>query len=122
MRTHGNGTIDPYPLIPGEAAKILRITEPMFLWIKDSYKRFRRSLMGRPAKRSSRHEPLRRAPSSPEKPKTLKRYFSTYEPTNAIYTNTSDFRRWCRVTEWFNKFAHGAENKQKTFNLKKMDT
>jgi len=49
--------------------------------------------------------------------KDFTRHCQDYEPTNAIYTNTSDYRRWCRVTEWFSHFGPDAENYQRTLGI-----
>ena len=117
----GNDTIDPYPLIPKEATKILCVTQQTFLWIEKSYRMFRLGI--RPAKRSSNTERLRRPFSAPGRPSPTKYRFLTYEPSNAIYTNSSDYRRWCRVTEWFNQFSPDSEkNERKIFDQIKMDT
>lgn len=37
-----------------------------------------------------------------------------YEPTSAIYVNECDYRRWCRVNEWFAEFGPEAEKSEKT--------
>ena len=76
----------------------------------------------RPAKRSLNTKSLRKPFSAPKRPSPEKRHFLTYEPSNAIYTNTSDYRRWCRVTEWFNQFGPDAENRERPMNPIKMDT
>jgi hypothetical protein len=36
-----------------------------------------------------------------------------YEPTNAIYVNECDYRRWCRVNEWFAEFGPDAEKSER---------
>jgi hypothetical protein len=51
------------------------------------------------------------------------KYFLPYEPSNAIAVNECDYRRWCRVTEWFNRFAQLAINYEKNYiDQIKMDT
>ncbi|MCK5081708.1 MAG: hypothetical protein KAR31_02275, partial [Candidatus Omnitrophica bacterium] len=117
----GNDTIDPYPLIPREAAKILCVTQQTFLWIEKSYQTFHRGMQS--AKKALNTKRLRQPFSSPGRPSPTKHHFLTYEPSNAIYTNSSDYRRWCRVTEWFNQFGPDAEkNERKILDQIKMDT
>jgi hypothetical protein len=36
-----------------------------------------------------------------------------YEPTNAIYVNECDYRRWCRVNEWFAEFGSEPEKSER---------
>lgn len=36
-------------------------------------------------------------------------HFSAYEPSTAITVNECDYRRWCRVAEWFNQYGPDAE-------------
>ncbi len=46
-----------------------------------------------------------------------------YEPTNAIYCNNSDWRRWVRVKEWFNEYSSDAKTFERFFiDQIKMDT
>ncbi len=115
----GNDTIDPYPLlIPGEAAKILCVTQNVFLQIQVSYRAFCRCLLGRQTKKSFNTEPsrgqnsgLKVAPQtiSPKSgPTASAKFFRDFEPSNTIYLQYSDIRRWRRVNEWFNQYAHEA--------------
>lgn len=120
---NGNDTIDPYPLVPVEAKKILIVKENRFKELQHLYKAFFQGLRGRCAKRS----PLRKAARQPfRKPKASrqgKRHFSVYEPSNAIAVNECDYRRWCRVTEWFYQFSQQALNFERNYiNQIKMDT
>ena len=111
----GNDTIDPYPLIPAGAEKILCITHETYTAICLAYKAFRafikrpiaKDIVKPPKKTASRKIILR-----------TKRSYD-YEPSNAIHTNTCEYRRWCRVTEWFNQFG---ENQYITVDSIKMDT
>jgi len=43
-------------------------------------------------------------------------FFRDYEPSNTIYLQYSAIRRWRRVNEWFNQYAHEAQEQifQKT--------
>jgi hypothetical protein len=43
-----------------------------------------------------------------------KTHFSAYEPSNAIAVNECDYRRWCRVKEWFAEFGPEAEKFERT--------
>jgi len=56
------------------------------------------------------HGPLIKGSSKNKEPKQQKRQYLTYTPSNAIHTNTSDFRRWCRVAEWFKAYGPEAKN------------
>jgi hypothetical protein len=101
----GNDTIDPYPLIPGEVTKILCITSKTYAEISQAYRAFR-SFIKRPAPRKAAE------PGYQPKPKSTvlaANHQRDYEPTNAIYCNDSDWRRWVRVKEWFNEYGPDAE-------------
>jgi hypothetical protein len=114
LNISGNDTIDPYPLIPGEAKKILIVKNDIFEELRDRYKSFCLGLAGRPAKRSS----IIRAPGRrflrPQAPLPEKTHFLAYEPSNAIAVNECDYRRWCRVNEWFAEFGPEAEKFERT--------
>jgi len=43
-----------------------------------------------------------------------KTHFLAYEPSNAIAVNECDYRRWCRVNEWFAEFGPEAEKFERT--------
>jgi len=119
----GNDTIDPYPLISKEAKRILCITDSTFQKICAKFQAFCRGLAGRPKARSCHLEANKRHFSAPQQPDTDKRHFSDYEPTNAIYFNECDYRRWCRVSEWFKEFGPDAEKNTNNYvDLIKMDT
>lgn len=99
---HGNDTIDPYPLIPVEAKKILCITQSTYLNIYQAYQAFRESIktvvQALPALKTMAptiHQPI------------TYEYTRDYQPSNAIYVNECDYRRWCRVSEWFNTYGQG---------------
>jgi hypothetical protein len=118
IRLVGNDTIDPYPLIPEKAEKILRITAAISLKINRSFKDFRAFIQGPVCCEKASLRPQR------SKLALLKeRYQRDYEPTNAIYVNECDFRRWCRVGEWFKEFGPDAQKTTiKSLDLIKMDT
>jgi len=105
----GNDTIDPYPLIPGEAAKILCITPNTYAEIYRAFSSFR-SFIKKPivqrAVQFQRHQESKSRVLEANGP-------SDYEPTNAIYVNECDYRRWCRVNEWFAEFGPEAEKSQR---------
>ena len=42
------------------------------------------------------------------------KYQRNYEPTPAIYFNECDYRRWCRVNEWFAEFGPEVEKSERT--------
>ena len=105
----GNDTIDPYPLIPAEAMKILCITDEAFKNIKEAYQAFCQGLRGRLPKRSLNPSPIRESLLVQKQPVLKKKHFSDYEPSKAIYLNECDYRRWCRVSEWFNQYGSDSE-------------
>ena len=98
----GNDTIDPYPLIPVEAKKILCITQETFLNICQAYQAFRESI--KPVILS---KPVVKSIASTTSQTINYEYTRDYEPSNAIQVNECDFRRWCRVSEWFNTYGQG---------------
>ena len=111
---NGNDTIDPYPLIPRGATKILCITQATFTKIQKAYRSFFQGIPVRPTKKSLIIRATGgRVPAS-EEPEPAKERFLTYEPTNAIYLNECDYRRWCRVNEWFAEFGPEAEKSERT--------
>ena len=105
LKFSGNDTIDPYPLIPRETAKILCITLKTFTEISQSFNAFRKFI--KPAVPQKCIEP--KYPSEPKNNILEVNYQSDYEPTNAIYVNECNFRRWVRVKEWFNQFSPDAQ-------------
>ena len=120
---HGNDTIDPYPLIPGEANKILIVNNDIFEELRVQYKAFSHGLRGRPAKRSSNLGETRWHSLRQKMPSVKKTHFLPYEPSPAIVVNECDYRRWCRVIEWFKEFGPDAEKFERTaFIPIKMDT
>ncbi len=119
----GNDTIDPYPLIPGEAKKILIVKKDIFQELRERYKAFCRSLIVQPVNRSSNRERNKRHFSARNPLKIRPRHLLAYQPSNAIATNECDYRRWCRVKEWFNQFGPEAEQfERQILHSIKMDT
>ena len=110
----GNDTIDPYPLIPGEAKKILIVRKDIFEELRDRYKTFCRGLTGRSIRRSSNIKAPRGRFLRPKTLTPRKTRFLTYEPSSAIALNECDYRRWCRVNEWFAEFGPEAEKFERT--------
>ena len=110
----GNDTIDPYPLIPVEAKKILIVRKDIFGELQVQYSAFFQALRGRLHQRSSNIKAPRRHFSRPQAPLPEKTHFSTYQPSNAIAVNECDYRRWCRVNEWFAEFGPDAEKFERT--------
>ena len=118
---HGNDTIDCYPPETLEIKKILVVSEKIFKAIQNNFNLFSRGLTGRPvaqslnlgADRGQIFEPKSPAQTFISKfsPTQSPEYFRDYQPSNAIYTNYSDQRRWMRVKEWFSQYAQGAEEK-----------
>ena len=118
----GNDTIDCYPLGRGEIKEILVVSEQKFKKIQKEFRSFLKGVQVRFDARSSllganKEEIFR--PQRPSKAITPEfssenrtRRFRSYEPTNAIYCNISDYRRWMRVKEWFDQYGPEAE-KQK---------
>jgi hypothetical protein len=101
---HGNDTIDPYPLISKEAAKILIIKKDIFEKLRNRYQTFYRSIAGRYVKRYLPVKAHNACFSKPKRTSTGNNRSSTYNPSNAIAVNECDYRRWCRVKEWFAEF------------------
>jgi hypothetical protein len=107
-KASGNDTIDPYPLFPGEARKILIIKKNIFEELRRLYKTFCRSLEPQTAKRplpASRHAKRHVEECRPP----VSEHVRPYEPSNAIAINECNYRRWCRVNEWFAEFGPDAE-------------
>ena len=118
----GNDTIDCYPLGKEGIKKISVVSEEKFKEIEKDFQTFFKGLDGRLRKRSSLLGANKGQILKPQRasegitPKfnsqDLTRNFLTYEPTNAIYCNTSGRRRWIRVQEWFAQYGQEVE-KQK---------
>lgn len=106
---YGNDTIDPYPLIPAEAVKILCITDAIFQALKQQYQAFRQHLVGRPPRKSFNIGQIQKKFLRQNLSNRQPDQFSVYEPSRAIAVNECDYRRWCRVKEWFNQFGTDAE-------------
>jgi len=98
----GNDTIDPYPLIPAGLNKILCITHDTYTVISLAYQAFRDSI--------KKPVPLEIVKPVQELRITLpeSRYQRDYEPSLAIQVNECEYRRWCRVKEWFNTYGQGS--------------
>ena len=110
----GNDTIDPYPLIPREAKKILIVQNNIFEELQNRYQAFFQGLRGRLAPRSSNIKAPRRHFSRPQAPLPERTHSLAYKPSNAIAVNECDYRRWCRVNEWFAEFGPDAEKLERT--------
>ena len=109
----GNDTIDPSPLIPGEAAKILCITPETFTEISQAFNAFLGFLKGHKSRDVFRPKRL----SAPKEALPEDTYQRDYEPTNAIYVNECDYRRWCRVNEWFAEFGPEDQKSERTLRI-----
>ena len=115
----GNDTIDCYPLGEGGIRKILVVSEQKFQELEKEFQSFFQGVRGRLAARSSLPGANRegncrlKPPAETFAPKFAATenpgHFRDYEPSNAIYLNTCEWRRWVRVKEWFNQYAQGAE-------------
>ncbi|MBI3618133.1 MAG: hypothetical protein HY210_07965 [Candidatus Omnitrophica bacterium] len=110
----GNDTIDPYPLIPGEAKKILIVKKDIFEELRRRYEIFCRGLAKRTAKRALNVKPRQKRPPQGYGSDVIREHFKAYEPSNAIAVNECDYRRWCRVNEWFAEFGPDAEKFERT--------
>ena len=127
FRNYGNDTIDCYPLLEGGIKKILIVGEEKFKELRKDFQAFLQGLRGGRPQRSSlsratrgqvlrSQQPLVTSDSKIESKGLLRRY-QDYEPTNAIYVNECDYRRWCRVAEWFNQFNPDAEIFQRPLSM-----
>ena len=112
----GNDTIDCYPLCCGEVKKILCVSEQTFKEIRKDFGVFSRGIKGQPSQRSLNIEPPRGQILGSKVPlqafsQKLNQTKSTgyFEPSNTIYLQYSDIRRWRRVNEWFRQYAHEVE-------------
>lgn len=123
VRRIGNDTIDPYPLMPKTTEKILIVRKDIFEELQVQYKAFLKGLRGHPVKRSPLRKATRERILKPKAAISEKKHFRAYEPSNAIGVNECDYRRWCRVTEWFYQFSQQAINFEKNYvNQIKVDT
>ena len=113
----GNDTIDHYPLEHcGENSKILCVSEKTFKEILKDSEVFFKGINAQLNPRSFGVEPsrgqnlgLKVAPQtiSPKSaPTAHAEYFRDYEPSNIVYLQYSDIRRWRRVSEWYKQYAH----------------
>ena len=119
----GNDTIDCYPLGTGEIKKILAVSEQKFKKIQKEFQSFLKGVRGRFDARSSPLEANKGEFLKPQRPseaiiercvvQDMSKRFRNYAPTNAIYCNTSDYRRWVRVKEWFDQYD--PEDKKQKF-------
>jgi hypothetical protein len=86
-----------------EAKKILCITQATFLNICQAYQAFR-EYINKPVILS---KPVIKSLTSTTSQTINYEHTRDYEPSNAIQVNECDFRRWCRVSEWFNTYGQG---------------
>ena len=110
----GNDTIDPYPLFPKEAEKILIIKKDIFKEISSWYQLFRQSFENKQIKVSERPKLSKDYSSKDQIQRNTTRHFSRYEPSNKEYINDYNWRRWVRVKEWFHEFGPDAEKFERT--------
>jgi len=106
--------------MPRGPAKILCITPKTYAEICRAYKTilaFCRGLSGRPAKRSFNLGQIKKDFSEKNQPDNENNRFPDYEPSNAIYTNECDYRRWCRVNEWFTEFGPEAGKLERIISI-----
>ena len=85
-----------------EAKKILCITQETFLNICQAYQVFRESI-----KPVILPKPVVKSITSTTSQAITYEHTRDYQPSHAIYVNECDFRRWCRVSEWFNTYGQG---------------
>jgi hypothetical protein len=85
-----------------EAKKILCITQSTLLDISRTYQAFRESIKPVIIIKAA----LKTMVPTIHQPITYT-YTRDYQPSNAIYVNECDYRRWCRVSEWFNTYGQG---------------
>jgi len=97
----GNDTIDPYPLFPGEARKILIVKKDIFEELQSRYRAFYKGVAKGPGKELHITRPKESVVvlPRPTRPRVL-----PYEPSPALSTYDCEYRRWCRVNEWFAEF------------------
>ena len=122
MTFNGNETIDCYPSFKEEIKKILVVSEQTFKKLQKEFRLFFQGLKSRLSQRSSLLRPNRRQILRPQQPpkasgqkiglRTPLRGFRDYEPTNAIYCNNSDWRRWVRVKEWFSQYGPESDDQK----------
>ena len=111
----GNDTIDCYPSLERGIKKILVVSEEIFKKLQKDFRLFFKGIRGQSGQRSFKLEAAKGQnvqPKTPEQvfiskfaPREHAAHFQDYEPTNAIYCNTSSWRRWIRVREWFDQYA-----------------
>jgi len=85
-----------------EAKKILCITQETFLNICQAYQAFREFIKPVVLPKSTIKT------IAPTTSRTITyEHTHDYEPSHAIQVNECDYRRWCRVREWFNTYGQG---------------
>jgi len=120
-QVNGNDTIDPYPLFCWGAKKILIVKTDIFEELRKRYEMFCQSLAPRPVKKNT--APNKERDSKRRIFETHRENFLSYQPSNALAVNECDYRRWCRVNEWFAEFGPDTkESKGVCFDSIKMDT
>ena len=81
--------------------KILCITHETFTAISLAYKAFRESIKTVAVSKIVKPQP------NPTIILLRDKYQRDYEPSLAIQVNECNYRRWCRVSEWFNTYGQG---------------
>ena len=105
---HGNGTIDRYPpLHEGKLRKILCIRKELFEKLKAALGEFGvgpKTASAKP-KPPSRQKPPKTEPLGGSRNDVLKtakdKCISSFEPSNILYTHSSDFWRLRNLDAWF---------------------
>ena len=110
---HGNDTIDPYPPSCKEIEKILCVSEKTFKAIVKDVEVFFKGIKVQAESKSLIKD---QCLESNELIKPFSSAFKNlpdlghFEPSNIIYLQYTDIRRWRRVNEWFSQYApYGAE-------------
>ncbi|MFH0753270.1 MAG: hypothetical protein V2A70_01745 [Candidatus Omnitrophota bacterium] len=102
----GNDTIDPYPPIPEEAAKIICVAPNTHEQIKVDFNLFKQFF-----RKQDVRKPKSNISSTINKPELIikQHYHHSYEPSNATNLADSTIRRWRRVNEWYREYSHVTE-------------
>ena len=97
----GNDTIDSYPLLENmRIEKLLICTTKTFEALKKKFDQFKQQYQTKPEK------PKKKSPIKLSKPTVIpEKIYHEFQPSNISYVYNSNFWRWRRVNEWFNKNA-----------------